>query len=242
MKPVNWLSRIIFLIIILITSSIKASTLFIAVDGVAVVADPAHTQDVALMSTLGNTYIASSQWQQDESMMLGLGLRTYQREGLNVNTSLRFLPMINMVGRGDVLQLRSPQFHNLAYTYDITSHLLLVENMITWTRHRVQPGLIVGLGRASNTASNYHETSLFNHASSGLVLFSDNTKAQFAVEWGAVLDFPFKGVIIECAYRYIDAGQGQLGLSSLQNTSEHLSTGSLHYHAVSLGVRFERMF
>ncbi len=221
------------------SASMASTTAFISLDAVALFSDPGHTQEVNLLNTLGNTYISKKQWQSDGSVMLGLGLRAYQRDSLNVNTSLRYLPGINMPSHGEVLQLKSPRFRNLAYTYDIASNLLLVDNIVTWTKHHLQPGLIIGVGRAANTTRNYHERSLNNHAAPALDHFSGNTMVQFAFEVGAVLDYSFNDVIIECAYRYIDAGRGQLGLSPLQNTSDHLSTGSLRYHAISLGVRFE---
>ena len=104
------------------------------------------------------------------------------------------------------------------------------------------PGFIVGLGRASNTTSNYYEVPLNNHAASSLDYFSKNTEAQLAYEVGAVLDYSFNDLILECAYRYIDAGHGWLGLSSLQNTNDQLSTGPLHYHAISIGVRLHHAF
>ena len=219
-----------------------STTTFISLDGVALLADPAHTQALNLIDTLGNTYIAKHQWQSDKSLIVGVGFRSYKRDELDVNTSLRLLPFIKMQSQGDVLQLNSPRFRNLAYTYDINSRLLFVDNIVRWTKHRLRPGLIVGLGGASNTASHYHETPLSAHATPSLDHFTGQTQLQLAYELGAVLDYAFQDVIIECAYRYIDAGQGQLGLSPLQNTQMHLLTGPLRYHAISLGVRFEQFY
>jgi len=242
MNIVDHLKRGVFFLAMTMQSAIFASTTaFIAFDETVFFSAPAYTQSLNLMNTLGNTYLANHQWQQDDSVMLGLGFRAYQHHELNVNTSVRFIPRVSMQSQGDVLQLRSPQMKNLAYTYDVTSQLLLVDNILTWTKYRLQPGLIIGVGRSSNSAGNYHEVALENHAVPGLDLFSGKTRAQLAVELGAALDYTFKDVIIECAYRYIDAGQGQLGLSPDQTTVEHLSTGPLHYHMISLGVRFERI-
>lgn len=219
----------------------SSTTAFVAIDETMSFSAAGYSQNVNLMNTLGNTYLASPQWQHDESVMLGLGLRTYQHHDVNINTSARFLPRLNSQVHGDVLQLRSPLRDNLAYAYNITSQLLFVDNIITWTKHRLQPGFLFGLGRASNRAANYHEVALTSDAAPGLDLFSKNTRAQFALELGAVLDYSLKDVTLECAYRYIDAGQGQLGLSPAQNTMDHLSTGPIRYHTISLGVRFERI-
>ncbi len=230
----------IFLGMTLQSIALASTMAFISVDEAVFFSAPAYTQSLNLINTLGNTYLANPQWHQDDSVMLGLGLQTYQRSDLNVNTSVRYIPRVSMQSQGEVLQFRSPQMNNLGYSYDVTSQLLLVDNMLTWTKYRFQPGLIIGIGRSSNNAGNYHEVPLENHAASGLNLFTDNRRVQLAFELGAALDYTFKDVIIECAYRYIDAGQGQLGLSPDQNTFEHLSTGPLHYHMISLGVRFER--
>ena len=81
---------------------------------------------------------------------------------------------------------------------------------------------------------------LNNHSFSSLDHFRNNSLIQFAYELGAVLDYPVKDVVFEIAYRYLNTGHGELGLSSLQNTTQHLTTGSLYYHAISLGVRFDR--
>ena len=219
--------------------SIASPVAFVSLDAVTLLSDISHTQAINLFDTLGNTYITAHQWQHDESVLLGIGLRTYQQDGLDVNTSLRFLPMGTRAIHGDVLQLYSPRFRNLSYTYDVSTQLLLLDNIMTWTAHRLQPGLIAGLGRASNSATHYQETPLNEHAAPSLDHFSNQTRVQLAYELGAVLDYACnKDVIIEVAYRYLDAGQGQLGLSPLQNTLDHLSTGPLRYQTLSLGVRF----
>lgn len=228
--------------VILQNNAIATTTALINADAVMLFANPTHTQNINLLNTLGDTYIGVQKWQHNESVMLGLGLRSYQSRVIHVNTSIQYLPNINTTAQGDILQLHSPRFHNLTYTYDISSRFLFIDNAVIWTVHRLQPGFIIGIGGASNTAQNYNETALNNHTIAALSHFSNNTQTQFAYELGAVLDYPLKNIIIQCAYRYMNAGQGQLGLSPLQNTAEHLSTGVLHYHAISLGVRFEHNF
>lgn len=211
---------------------------FLSVDAATLWANPAYSQRLNLYNTLGNTYIANKPWRNNNTLILGLGLRTLHRDPVQLNTSLRFLPMTGMPLSGEVMQLHSPQFRNLAYHYDVHSTVLLVDNILTWNKHRLQPGLIAGLGGASNTAGNYQEVPLNNHAASALDNFKSGHRTQWAYELGAVLDYAFKDVVFECAYRFIDAGRGQLGLNPLQSTSERLSTGPLHYQTLSLGVRF----
>jgi opacity protein-like surface antigen len=242
MKIFNRLSVFFLMALMTLNVSMASKTVFISLDGMALFSDPAHSQDVNLLNALGNTFEAKHHWQASGSLMLGIGMRSYKGDTFDVNTSLRFLPKVTTISQGDVLQLYSPRFRNLAYNYDITSNLLLVDNIVTWTAHRLQPGFIVGIGRASNTTSNYNEVPLTSHAAPSLDNFSKNKEAQLAYEAGAVLDYSFSNVILECAYRYLDAGRGRLGLSPLQNTRDQLSTGPLHYHAISIGIRLHHAF
>lgn len=235
------MSRFILLVMVISvmmeSASIGSPTVFISIDSGAFFSNPNHSNDINLKDALGNIYSAKSGWQYDGNVILGFGLRTFDRHDFALNTGIRFIPNISMSGNGDVVQLRLPQFRNLAYTYEITNNFLFLDNTMTWTKHRIQPGIILGLGRAVNSALNYHETPLTSHAASSLGYFQDSKHAQFAYEVGAVLDYSMNEVVIECAYRYLNAGGAQLGLSPLQNTQEHLHTGILQYQAISIGVR-----
>lgn len=246
MKSMKYL-YFIFIYAVIFTSfytevgeAIAAPIGFISMDALESWANTSHNQQVTLSGTLGNTYLGHSYRQNASSGMFGIGLRTYQNHNINVNTSLRFITPINTTSSGDILQLNSPKFHNLSYNYDTSSTIFLTDNLLTWTQHRLQPGFILGLGGASNATSHYKEHPLNNHSSTGLDHFSENTKTQLAYELGAVLDYAFNNnIIFECAYRYINAGHGQMGLSTTQTTSEHLLTAPLQYHTISIGVRLE---
>ncbi len=223
----------------LLSLSVIAETRsFFSLDAVVVFSQPGQTQDVNLWNNIGNTYSANRSWQNNVRAMLGVGVQAYASNEWQITSGLRFLPTINMSGQGDVLQLKSDNFLNFSYSYDITSHLLLWENSVTWTKHRWQPGLLVGIGGAWNTLSNYREIPLNEYAYGGQDHFSSQSQSQFLYEVGAVLDYAVdKNVMIEGAYRYIDAGNARLGVSPGQNTHDHLSTGPLHYQTISLGVR-----
>lgn len=237
-SSLKWTMFILF--ILLQNTSSAAKTVFVTIDALTLFADPAHTQSINLLGTLGNTYIASHLWHHDESVMLGIGLRTYQRHQMAMRTSLQFIPYAKVQSQGDILQLHSPSFRNLSYAYDITSRFLLVDHAITWTKYSLQPGVLIGAGGVSNATSNYYEIPLSNHAAPSSEYFADHAQLQLAYEVGAVLDLVFKDVSIRAAYRYLRAGTGRLGLSPLQNTSDYLTTGPIDYHALSIGVRFEQ--
>lgn len=215
---------------------------FMSIDATTVLAQPAHTQALHLVGSLGNTYEGIQQWQHDESVILGLGFESYKGHSLDMNTSVRYLPQISMPSHGEVLQLNQPQFRNLAYSYTIKNDLIFLDHTTTWTKHRLQPGFILGLGAALTTTENYHETPLNAHSSPSLDHFKESYTTQFVYEIGAVLDYKLDDIVIEAAYRLLNAGHAQLGLSPLQNTTEHLFTGPLRYNAVSLGVRYHHEF
>ena len=170
---------IIFLMLLYIdTTSIASPTPFISIDALLINSNTEHSQPVRLMNTSGNTYLAAQSWQQNESVMLGIGLHTYQQHGIDLNTSLRYMSNITTHNHGDVLQLYSPKYRNLSYTYDVTTQLVLVENVVTWTKHTIQPGLIFGIGHASNSTSNYREAPLNPHSSASSEPFTANTRDQ----------------------------------------------------------------
>lgn len=233
------------LCIYLLASTTQASSalstlslpLFVSVDAISLYAHPGSTQQINLIGPLGNTYVANKQSENDTTVMVGLGMRTFKNDWLQVNSSVRYIPMSGMKTEGVVWQLNSPQFDNLGYSYQIKSDMLLVDNIISYKRYNLQPGIILGVGFASNRAYDYQEWPLNNVSASSTSVFSDERTAQFAYELGVEIDYTFKKIVIESAYRFIDAGRGQLGLSPLQNTTEHLSTGELHYNTFSIGLR-----
>jgi len=238
MKKIRLFTSYLLFIAITQNTAFAFPTAFVSIDGIAVFANTGKTQAIALFNTLGNTYIPNKKWQNYNSLMIGAGVNAYKNHDIEINTGLRYLPTIEMPTHGDVLQLHSERFRNLRYSYNVTSSIWLADNTITWTKHKLQPGLILGIGAALNKTSNYHEEPLNNHTAPSLAPFANNHNTAFAYELGAALDYAFDQFIIECAYRSLNAGQTNLGLSSLQNTETHLSTGTLYYNIISLGVRY----
>lgn len=218
-------------------TTLLSPDIFISLDGAWLFSQPGQTQQINLFDELGNTYLAFPDTLNNNTLLVGLGVRLYQNEWMQSNLSLRYLPMTGMTVQGEVWQLNSPEFNNFNYDYTIQSDILLIENTMTWSRHRVQPGIILGVGNATNTTSAYHEVPTQNHSINLSEGFPGETSNQFTYEVGAVLDYTFPRMTLECAYRYIHAGSGHLGLSPTQDTTETLSTGPLQYHAVTLGVR-----
>lgn len=210
---------------------------FVSIDPALLFTNPGITQEINLYNGIGNTYIDQTKGIQSSTVSLGIGIRSYQSEQLQVNTSWRYVPVPSLPLQGQIWQLKSPLFNDLAYSFKVKSNLLLVDNIISWTRHRLQPGVILGLGMSTNTTGGYHEIPLTDSAAPSLQVVNGARTAQIAYELGAVLDYSMDRAVIELAYRYVNAGTGYLQPSQLQNTMDRLSTGQLNYRLVSIGIR-----
>jgi hypothetical protein len=211
--------------------------IFASVDAATFYTRLGITQHLNLFDNLGNTYLASKRWDNNTTFLVGVGARTYQSTHVHVDTSIRYLPTPYTELTGQIWQLNTSAFHNLSYAYQSKSDVLLLENAIALTRTIIQPSLIFGIGRAVNTSRDYQSIPLNNQAAPALGLFKAAKTTQLAYEVGAALDYPCQQTVIELAYRFMNAGQGYLGVAPQQNTADTLSTGQIQYHILSLGVR-----
>lgn len=226
-----------FLFVLSTTSASATRALYLSIDPAIVTAQPGVTQHINLYNDIGNTYVDSNRWRNESSLILGVGGRVFQNEHLEINTGFRFIPINDLPLEGQIWQLDSPLFNNLDYSYQVSSNLFLVDNIISWTHYHLQPGVILGLGISTNTTSSFREIPTSDTAMPSLQSTGGEKTNQLAYELGAVLDYSMQEVIFELAYRYMNGGRGYLQPFSLQNTKDQLSTGMLHYQVISLGIR-----
>lgn len=228
-----------FFIILLDTPIIFAAPLpfFLSIDPALVLTSPGITQDINFTDTLGNTYINKTKGIKKDSLSVAAGVRFYSNRHWQLSTGIRYLPVNRFVLEGQIWQLKSPLFDELGYTLQVKSNLLLIDNIISWTQYAIQPGIILGLGHSYNTTDKFFEVALAESAAPSLQTANGFRKSQCAYELGAVLDYSRENAVIELAYRYINAGTGQLQAFSLQNTRDRFSTGTLYYHMISVGIR-----
>ena len=196
-----------------------------------------QTQNLKLFNTSGNTYVAVKNWENITTLMYGVGVTTYQKQDMRLNTSVRFVTLKTTPLDGYVWQLYSPRFQNLSYTYQLKSNVVLLENSFSWSRFSFEPGLILGLGRAENKASHYQAIPLHERAAAPLQGFADAKTAQLAYEVGALLDYNWRNTTLNVAYRWIGTGVARLGHSPHQTTQDRLSSGQIYYQTVSIGAR-----
>lgn len=219
------------------TSATATRALYLSIDPAIVVTRPGLTQHINLYNNIGNTYVDRHQWQDEATLILGIGGRVFQSEHLEINTGFRFIPIDDLPLEGQIWQLDSPLFNNLDYSYQVKSNLFFFDNIISWTHYHFQPGVILGFGISTNTTSSFQEIPTSDTTIPSLQSANGKKTTQFAYELGAVLDYSMQEVVFELAYRYMNAGRGYLQPFSLQNTQEQLSTGMLHYHVISIGIR-----
>ncbi|MDF1678797.1 MAG: hypothetical protein P1U32_08910 [Legionellaceae bacterium] len=232
-----------FILIALFTScvqSVLATTvpLFVSVDATTLFTQIGRTEQVNLLNGFGNTYVPLKHWDNKTTVMFGVGATTYNKNHIQFNTGARYFSTTHMRVGGTVSSLNMPAFNNLAYNYRVKSDLVWAENAVSYTRAIVQPNIIVGLGYASNRASQYQVPPLYSQAAASVQTFTDNTTSQLMYEVGAGIDWlVLKPAVIELAYRFIGAGKAYLGYSPTQTTTDRLSTGDIYYQTISLGIR-----
>ncbi len=232
-----------FALIVLFAScaqSVLATTvpLFVSVDATTFFTQLGRTEQVNFFNGFGNTYVPSRHWDNKTTVMFGVGATTYDKNHIQFNTGVRYFSTTNMRVGGTVWQFNMPGFNNLAYNYRVKSDLVWAENAISYTRSILQPNILVGLGYASNRASQYQVTPLYSHTATPLQTFTDKTTSQLMYEVGAGIDWlVLKPAVIELAYRFIGAGKAYLGYSPIQTTTDRLSTGNIYYQTISLGIR-----
>lgn len=213
-------------------------TVFVSIDTARLFTHPGITQDINFNNDIGNTYVNKTNQLHNNTISLGVGLRPYKNEQLQISTGLRFVPVSPLLLQGQIWQLKSPLFDDLGYSFQVKSNVLLVENIISWTRHYLQPGVILGLGMSTNTTGGFSEIPLTDSAATSLQTVNGARSTQLAYELGAALDYTIdSGAVIALAYRYINAGSGHFQPFSLQNSADRLLTGTLKYHLVSIGIR-----
>ena len=230
----------ILIVLVLLSPIAYASKwpeLFVSIDPALLLTNPGITQEINFYDNLGNTYVDETNWKQAASVSLALGLRAYQNQNFQINTSLRYVPVADVYLNGQIWQLKSPLFNDVDYNFHVRSNLLLIDNIISWTHYHFQPGLILGLGMSTNTTSRFQEWPSIDSGAISLQQVTGSRNHQFAYEIGAVLDYSMDKAVIEFAYRYMNAGSGYFQSFSLQNTADQLSTGVLNYHMLSIGIR-----
>ena len=232
----EWIVSVILIMLSMMSYGAKP-LLFFNIDPSLVLVKPGMTQNINFYNDVGNTYINSSGLKKSGTVSLALGLRSYQNKNFDTHTGIRYLPIADNVVDGQIWQLKSPLFNDIAYSYQVKSSILVIDNILSWTRYKFQPGLILGLGVAKNSTDAFQEVALENSSTISLQNLSGNTNYRFSYEIGFALDYAFDRFLVELAYRYINAGSSDFQAFPLSNTSDKLSTGTLNYNIISLGMR-----
>ncbi len=232
----KWILSVFFVMISIASHSAKPP-LFLNIDPAWVLVQPGMTQNINFYDNVGNSYVNSRSLKQIGTVSLALGIRAYQDKNFDIHTGIRYLPVADNVVNGQIWQLKSPLFNDIAYSYQVRSSVLLIDNIISWTRYKFRPGFIFGIGGARNTTDGFQEVALADSATISLQNLSGKKNYQLSYELGFALDYAFDKFLVELAYRYINTGPGYFQAFPLSNTADKLSTGTLNYNVISLGMR-----
>ncbi len=197
-----------------------------------------ETQQVALFNTLSNTYEPDRVQDSSAVALLGAGLTFFQNAPIAISSNITYVLLSRQTLNGEIWRLQNPNFNNLNYKFNLQSHVWLFDNYFRLTKYKLQPNFIAGVGFAENKSSHYVATSKTQTSQPMLQPFADSTRTPFAYELGFGVSRALKRVNVIIAYRYISAGKGQLGLTPVQNTTDHLSTGHINDNILTLGLEF----
>ena len=139
-------------------------------------------------------------------------------------------PLSNLINTGNTL----------AYTYNASSYVLLTDAKLLFGSWSLRPFAIGGVGVAWNELSNFSETLRTGTASSIPVPFADNTSsANLAYTVGGGLNYTIsKNFGCALTYRYINAGNGELGTIPTQTTTARLQSGTLSANLIEVSLSF----
>ena len=197
-----------------------------------------QTQTLALFNSISNRYIKQTNTTQSVFVLATFGRRFFEQSPVTLSSSLAIGYIGDTTVKGEIWQFNNPAFNNINYQYKVNSQLYLLDNRLELNKCHFHPFVLFGFGFAINTANNYIGIAKRNTGAPMQVPFSDARQTQFAYELGAGFSRQFPLARIFVSYRFISTGHGQLGLTPLQNTNNHLQVGAIHYHVFSLGAEF----
>ncbi|OGT41707.1 MAG: hypothetical protein A3F13_03010 [Gammaproteobacteria bacterium RIFCSPHIGHO2_12_FULL_40_19] len=222
----------------------RYNNLYLSVGGV--ISDLGNNSSVAINSFQTNTYNATSFSAWGPIFGIGMGHEFSQSYGSNLKIVLGL--GAHFINFSEVTGVESPfsnagNFDTLNYQFSASSTAIMAETRFVYTASSWQPYLLAGLGGAWNSLSGYSETPTDPNsgASPATHVFTDNTQGSFACEIGVGILHPIyhdrKNDIIYnlgLDYRYWHLGDAQLGLSSIQTTTEHLQANNTNAQAIML--------
>jgi len=202
------------------------------------VAKVGKTSNLPLTNVITNRYVADRKERLVIFFGLGLG---YQFVSIDpVEMSVGMSVYRNIWGHyGGLVRPAfnlNPNFDTLDYTYHVSSTLAWVEQYWLFGRGHWKPYFFWALGGSWNCTYDYEEipTDPNGSASPMTIPFGSHTLFSFSYGLGVGLNYVLSNnkTQMRIGYRYIYLGKGQLGLTSLQTTTQRLSTGRLDAHII----------
>jgi len=146
---------------------------------------------------------------------------------------------------GKVWQFKDPAFDNFDYKYKYLNQRIMFEaELMKNVYKRLSLYGQVGIGYSDNCATDYRETPTTTTAVA-MKPFADKDTSAFAYEFGIGVAMTVNQYLaMQLGYQFAGLGDGELGLSPDQNTSDHFQVDDVHTHNVlfTLIYKFNKEF
>ena len=131
-------------------------------------------------------------------------------------------------------------FDTLHYSFHAKSASLMVEAKAIYSQYALKPYALVGIGPSWNKLYAYHEKpSDFSKSAAPALVFSNHTKQTFSYELGTGLQYLLwddqqRHIQYHAAagYQYFNLGQGDLGRSLAQTSSDRIKIKNLYTQGI----------
>jgi hypothetical protein len=205
-----------------------------------------NDQPVQLTNVVTNTYSTSPEWQFEP--MLGFAFGHTFHDFLNAPLALSLdlagdIFDLNNVHGTEVPFSNGGGFDTLNYTFSAESAALFFEQRLIFSKYRIQPYILGGVGASANYLSNYSEvpTNSSSAAAAAPSQFNNNTNIGLALEAGigaqcALFKTEHAEYTLALDYRYVDLGLAQLGTFSSMTTNNRLEIPELKTNVVMLSL------
>ena len=134
----------------------------------------------------------------------------------------------------------SQNFSTLNFSYDIQSYLLMAKATIVKENiFKTWGGYLNGaIGAACNRLSNYKETyPTGSTARPMLSMYKSNNQAALAFSAGLGISKALEhGRKLTIGYKYINSGSAKLGTTTIQQTTQQLSSAKLGHHLFNVSL------
>lgn len=171
---------------------------------------------------------AGYRWQRNEQTLPSYSL------------ALRYQHLFTQPIKGTIDQYSLPQFNNYSYSWGIEADVISLYSKIDLMNYKnLMPYVDVGLGVSFNQSTTYQETAFVNVTPRISPAFVSHTRAQFAYNVGAGLDYQIRPqVIVSLGYEYQSFGRVSSGSGQTTWSGTYLNLGNSATNTLLFGATY----